>query len=281
MPHFDNSMQWYEHQRQTDLEARDASWKMLGPERGAFVDAMALAARCLDEVSDTAPIRDLVTKRKIAIAHHAFNLLWSAWDAALAGRYVAATGSWRSVADAYEFLLALHANPQLADSIGRTKVDVHTARRTVRDALEKLNPGQGKAWFQKREKAAKEFQAYSHISLESTNSGLAIEVDGDEKVALLRPGGMVSRLTLRQIALSLAASAHEFLIGLVTVFRGIPSVAALWSEVGLDMSQSHLERVGTEIASLHPPQGEIETLLLYQSVHNALTKSAGVESGGI
>ena len=172
-----------------------------------FAEFMGLTAGCLDAGFWVGKVDDLCSRRKIEFGNHAFNLLWSAWDEALCGRYDASRGHSRSIDECRDFLMALIADPNLAERLGDETKDIHLARRKIRDALDQYPAGKGKAFFEQLKNASHDVQALSHVCHEATSGALSvIEKDG-ETFGVVRPGGAVSGLTLRLQAIALASDA--------------------------------------------------------------------------
>ena len=267
-------MMWYEEQKKWDRESHSDSEQLLGVELDSFVHSMSMIAKCMDAVADSGVIREMEVARKLSFTNYAFNLLWSAWANAMNGRLDIATSSWRSTDEAPEFLMAFHANPQLATDVGFSQVKVSTARRAVRDALEAAQPGKGKEWFRRREQNAKDLQAFSHISVKVVDMALGIRLDNGKKVAVMRPGGIVGSLTLRPIAASITAAASELLVIVVTVFRDrTPAIATWWDNQGLDQNRKHMAKLADELSAMPRVSGQV-TRIDYVRVYAKQSQSS-------
>ena len=255
---------WYQHQKNWDAKSRRASELLLGAEGEVFARAMAATALCLDAVASTVP-QDLATKRKISLANHAFNLLWSAWDAVLTGRYDAAASQWRSIDEASDFLMALYADPSFAEQMGGPRMDLRAARRLVRKNLDKLEKGQGKAWLAQRLQTSKSVQPFSHVSLEATGVALAIGTQDGQKIGILRPGGVTSKWTLRLIASNLALAAVGQMMVVAVTFADVSGMESIWEDHVRGVSEKWAEAVSKELRAMNIPQGEIEKIVLVRS----------------
>jgi hypothetical protein len=198
---------WYKRQRARDDECRARSEGLLGSEKELFSEFMGLTASCLDAVFANGKFDDLVSRRKIEFGSHAFSLLCTAWDAALCGRYDAAHGHFRATAECCEFLMALIADPSIAERLGDRSKDIHLARRVVRDRLERGRLGAGRSYLASMQESAKGVQSFSHVCHEATAGVLAVTRTGGETVGVLRPGGAVSRFNLRLVAIQLSTRA--------------------------------------------------------------------------
>jgi len=262
-------MGWYEEQRRRDAESRALSESLLGMERQVFEEAMALMAECLDAVSASDWPDSLSTRRKIQYACHAFNLLWSAWDLMLAGRYGAARQLERSINESADFLEGLYIDPDLADRIPAGTKDLDTVRRTVQKALNRRGTGTGTEWLRQRQEWDKMFQASAHVSGEAT-SLLAVEVRGTAKTAYVRPRGVVAEPTLRLTANGLAAAADALLPAMVLAFTEVPDVNDLWERLP-SMCERHRSVLGSERQGLNYPSGEVDYLISVKSDEEVTT----------
>jgi hypothetical protein len=257
---------WYERQRQRDAESRALSESLLGPEKAMFAEFMGLTAGCLDAVFWSGRFEDLASKRKIEFGNHAFNLLWSAWDEALCGRYDASRAHFRSIGECRDFLMALIADPLLADRLGDRTKDIYLARRRIRDTLDQGKAGAGKAFFECLKKAADDVQELSHVCHNAAAGALpVIEKDG-ETVGVVRPGGTVSAVTLRLLAVQLALDA-ALLFGVLSA--GFIDVTELDDEVWRSAIRraEHLAReLGSELEGIRATvKGPISQLYFARS----------------
>jgi len=225
---------WYRRQRQRDAAARSKSEAALGPEGAAFREATSLLASCLDTAFATGA-DDLVTRRKTEFASHALNILWSAWDEALCGRFDASDAHSRSISESREFLLALYVRPALAEQLGRSQRDIDTARNAIRDAIAD-HGGPGKEFHARVTQAHKALQPLAHVTHEVTGGVLAVIRAENGAVGVLRPGGGVSTLSLRLQAIPLALDSLQLLGVAIAVFDVVPVGEELWNRA--------LERIG-------------------------------------
>jgi len=248
--------EWYESQRKRDSDAIASSESALGPEASVFADAMSVIARCLDAVFASDSIDNLVVKRKISVAHYAFNLLWSAWNEALAGRYQTATDHFRSIDEAPDFLTALHVDPALANELGAAQrsVKVERARRAVKDALRRVNQSKAGEWEATRLKQAKRVEPLSHVSVEALGQYLPVVTKDGQTLAVVRPGGMASNTTGRVVAIQLALHALQLLLSVTNAFIDVAGVRhSGW--VGLAEKSGRLAEVlGKELAGIGSPE---------------------------
>jgi hypothetical protein len=205
----EEALDWYRRQKARDQTSRDRSDSLLGHEKTIFLEAMDLMVKHFDAVL-TAPgahalLDDLAFKRKISLIHYGFNLLWSAWDETMAGRYQTAADHWRSIDECPDFLFALEINPPLADQMtDATTIKVETARKTIHKAL---NSGTESGHLMQQQKQHKDLQALSHVSVQSLGQHLPVREIGVERRSLVQLGGAVAPLTLRLHAIHLALSA--------------------------------------------------------------------------
>ena len=236
------SNQWYENQKTRDQESRELSESLLGPEKAIFIEVMCLLALRLDSVMATdyapGPLDELAFKRKISLAHYGFNLLWSAWDEALAGRYHTATNHWRSIDESSDFLLALEFNPQLADDMtDTTRVKIEAARRAIKKGLEQSGPAKIPDLVREMRNATQFLQDLSHISVSSLGQYLPVREKEGGLEAVVRLGGAVSQFMLRHVAISISISALKFLMDATGAFYDV-----VHAEHELEMNMLHKMR---------------------------------------
>lgn len=237
----DASHQWYERQKADDHRSRDRSESLLGLERAIFAEAMNLIVRLIDAVltADTAQDRlaDLAFKHKIALVNYGFNLLWSAWNEALAGRYHTATDHFRSIEECPDYLTALWLDPQLSDKwTDVRRLEINKARETIKKSLDMPRKGAGADLLKQMQDLAKSRHPLSHVSVQSLSQYLpAIEKDG-KRWLVVRLGGAVSRLTLRIVAIQVATSALELLSAALLAFDEI-------LEIELDLFQTTTAKI--------------------------------------
>ena len=251
----ERSIQWHENQKTRDQESRELSESLLGPEKAIFIEVMCLLALQLDSVMtvDKASglFDDLAFKRKISLAHYGFNLLWSAWDEALAGRYHTATNHWRSIDESSDFLLALEFNPQLADVMtDTTRVKIEAARQAIKKGLEQSGPAKTPDLVREMRNATQYLQDLSHISVSSLGQYLPVREKEGRLEAVVRLGGSVSPIMLRHVAISISISALKFLVDAMGAFHDVVPV-----EHELEMNM--LRKIGEFSAAL---RRELEAL---------------------
>jgi len=223
-----SSQAWYMIQKQRDIEATVISETALGAEKGVFVGSMALLARMLDAAFAEGLVHDLPTKVKIGVANHAFNLMWSAWINALAGRYDAAADHWRSIDESPDFLAALHLKPALAQDFLEGQVRLKMARKTIKDELNRLNEGAGEQWLG-QQKWRHIYNRFAHIDSPGVTGLLPISTEGVEPSVLVRPGGgVIHRWNLRAAALGLAESALNLLFWVAFAFQHVDEANQIW-----------------------------------------------------
>lgn len=225
---------WYERQRDRDRHARERSHSMLGPERDIFLEAMHLFVTHFDAVvtSDeiAALVDDLAFKRKVSLVHYGFNLLWSAWDEALAGRYQAAADHWRSIDECSDFITALEINPELADGMtDKRTIGIGRVRKAIQKALNDWEPGSGTDLLRQQQKLHKDLQPLSHVSVQSLGQYLPVNDIDSERRSIVRLGGVVSQLTGRLVAIHLASAASQLLTATLFGFQTVVEIEdQLW-----------------------------------------------------
>ena len=259
------SNDWYEHQKHSDAQSRKAAESILGPEANVFADSMAMIAHCLDIVAISGPPNDLPTKRKIGFAIHAFNLLWSAWDATLAGRYDAAASHWRSIEETPDFLMALYADPSCAERMGNQGWGVGKARQIVKKGMDKEEQGKGREWLASKLESSRGIQPFSHISLEAQGMALGIGTQAGKKIGVLRPGGVLAYPTLRLAAGHLAFDAVILLGAVAVAFSDVRGLEDLWEGRVRRLSQSWSDVISRELQSMNVPSGAMDSIVLLRS----------------
>jgi hypothetical protein len=228
---------WYMMRKELDREAVEASEGLLGVEREVFIQSMALLAEMLNAAFAGGLVRDLPTKMKIGVANHAFNLMWSAWQNALTGRYDAATDHWRSIDESPDFLAALQVNPSLAKEMLAGKVKIKTARTTIAKEINRLKAGEGNRWYE-RQKWRGIHNRFAHVDAPGTTAALPISSEGAEPSVLVRPGGgVIHPRNLRMMALYLAEVATNFTWWVTFAFQDINEVCEIWETRGREFNQ--------------------------------------------
>lgn len=211
-------------QRERDLASRQESESLLGREVGIFRESMGLIISLWDEVLSADSIderlKDLTLKHKLTVLHYGFNLLWAAWEEALAGRYQTATDHFRSIEECPDFLLALWLKPELSnDWTDRTSLNAKTARRTIADALKQ--PGAGSDLLRSMQIAATGVQAFSHVSVQSLGQALPLKEEEGGMRLLVRLGGEVSPISLTLVAAQIVNSTLQLLGAALLAFDDV------------------------------------------------------------
>jgi hypothetical protein len=228
-----DSRAWYQALKAIDKANRAKSEAWLGEEKDVFLQAMANVNAMLQAVFSEGEIKDLVAKVKAAIAQRAFDLLWSAWDEMLAGRYDAATEHWRSIFESPDFLKALHVEPSLAQEWMNGAIDVHTARRVINRALRDMGE-YDHATERHRDTAEydKMVQPFSHVTRESSVATLTVrESELGEPLAFMLGPDPSSRMA-RSMALYLAHEATVLLAACAFTFQDIETAGHAWERTG-------------------------------------------------
>ena len=241
------------------MESKHLSESLLGPEKQIFAETMELIARYLHDAVGTDRVDDLPTKRKVQVGTFGFNLLWTAWTEALAGRYDAASHLRRSIGEAPLYLWAIDSNPHLADEIGRRQIKVETIRRQIKKDLANLPGYAARSWIQEE---GKNDQPYSHVTVDAMNMALAVAIEDERKVATLRPGGAVSVLILRPLALELSSCALMLLGVLPLAFRHVDAVLNHWDQRGRQFVEQASAQVQKELDTLRTAPGEVEGIFV-------------------
>ncbi len=210
-------------QRERDLASRQESESLLGREVGIFRESMGLIISLWDEVLSADSIderlKDLTLKHRLAVLHYGFNLLWAAWEEALAGRYQTATDHFRSIEECPDFLLALWLKPELSnDWTDQTSLNAKTVRRTIAAALKQ--PGAGSDMLRSMRIAARGVQAFSHVSVQSLGQALPLKEEGGMRL-LVRLGGEVSPISLTLVAAQIVNSTLQLLGAALLAFDDV------------------------------------------------------------
>ena len=216
------SRQWYDRQNQRDRESCEKSEALLGPEQPIFHEEMSLLLGLSDAVIGADDINERLEsvnfRHKVAVVHYGYNLLWSAWKEALAGRYQTATDHLRSIEECPDFLMALWLNPALSEGwTDKSSLDIDTViRRTIKRGLDTAKTSAGTDLAKRMRKIAKDVQPLSHVSVQSLSKFLPLVESHGQRVLLVRLGGAVSETTLRLVCNQLAGSA-TYLLGVALV----------------------------------------------------------------
>lgn len=248
--HEGSGADWYEMQSTRDSQAAERSPRILGREGDVFVDAMALVYEMLKSVFAEGEIHDLPSKMKIGVANHAFNLLWSAWQNAMAGRNDACVDHWRSIDESPEFLAALQVNPRLARPMMDGKLKYKTALRTVIRERNRLQTGDGDRWAEEQ-KWRQVRHRFAHVDPVATMAALPIALEGSDASALVEPGGgVVEPRGLRRMCLYLAEAAVSLIWWVNFAFQDTSKVSEIWETKGREYNlraHSILKVCGAEI----------------------------------
>ena len=252
---------WYRHQRAFDAMARDSSEVVLGAEADIYAEAMGLTAQFIDATANRDDFNSLTVKRMLGAATHSFNLLCSAWDSTLTGRYGAAASHQRSINETPDLLKGLYIEPAFAEQMTGTESDVKRARRIVRDAYTRAGSPEAKTFISERQRHIKTLHPFSHLTFEAMGVALGIGVIGGQKVGVLRAGGAPAHKSLFGLARILALDAVE-LTGVVAVVLGEENVTAgpvpeLFRKAG--------RLIGDDLDQEEILTGEMERFLLVRS----------------
>ena len=254
------SREWYEYQRNSDDLARDSAESMLGAEFEAYTDAMSLIVECIDYALGANSANDLAERYKVGIAVHGFNLLWSAWDDALTGRFGVALGQGRIIYESTAFLTGLRSNPNLANEIESGQVKVKAALRAIRKAKNDESPGTGSQWFAEHTSGDSPLHDFAHFSRFAMKSGWGTVTRDGKVYGYARPGGVLTPHTLRRTACVLAGAANEFLHALVYALQDNENVQALWQSSGKAICERNLEEAREQMLRLRSPRGPLDFL---------------------
>jgi len=219
---------WYMIQKRRDIEAAEVSETVLGAEIGVFVGSMELLAEMLDAAFAGGTVHDLPTKMKLAVANHAFNLMWSAWVDTLGGRYDAASHHWRSIDESPDILGALQVKPELAKEVLHGRLKIGAARKTLGNELNRLEQGKGDDWLS-NQKWRHIHNRFAHIDGPAVSALLPISINDGESSVLLRPGGgVIHEWNLRASAASIAEAALNLLFWVAFAFQHVKQVEEIW-----------------------------------------------------
>ncbi len=216
---------WYRHQQEFDAMARDSSEAILGAEADIYAEAMSITAQFIDDTANRDDFNSLTVKRMLGAATHSFNLLCSAWDSMLTGRYGAATSHQRSINETPDLLKGLYMEPAFAEQMTGTDSDVKRARRIVRDAYSRAGSPEAATFISERQQHIKTLHPFSHLTFEAMGMTLGIGVIGGQKVGVLRAGGAPAHKSLIGVARILALDAVE-LAAVVAVVLGNEDVTS-------------------------------------------------------
>ena len=260
----DEITEWYQHHQRFDRQARAASERVLGRSGQVFVNSMERIATVLNRTPDSMSFEELATMRKLALATHAFNLLCSAWESMLVGRYGAAMAQRRSINETCELLDALLLEPSFAERMQGNQQDIKAARRIMRKGLkaQKQDPA---AWLDRQQEEMKKIQAYSHVSFEALNAGFGVGFVDGERIRVIRPGGSPAHHSLKIVSAMLALDS----VGLTTssdVALGMPDVGVSeWMGELQDFGENALKRVNEELDELGNTGVTVDQLVYVRS----------------
>lgn len=254
-------MDWYEYQWSSDASARLKARELLGPELAAFADAMSAMVTCL-EYAVEARYEDLAEKYKVGIAVYCFNLLCSAWDDAMTGRFGPARNQVRMITESHDFLVALVGRPGLAHELENGQVKVEAALRATRDALNEEKSGAGSTWFAERTSEKNPLHDFAHLTRFAIKSGWGTTRDDDKLNGFVRPGGVITKDTLRSTTIMLAVAANSFSKALVYAFPANEKIQAFWKSEGFVACESHLEELPKLDADLPSVMQPLDTLIV-------------------
>ena len=228
---------WYMMRKELDRQTLEEAEGVLGAEKEVFIEAMALLEEMLNAPFASGLVRDLPTKMKIGVANHAFNLMWSAWQNILAGRYDAATDHWRSIDESPDFLAALQLNPSLAKVMLIGKAKIKTARTTIKKELNRLKAGEGNRWYGEQ-KWRHIHNRFAHVDAPGTTAALPIMGEDSELSVFVRPGGgVIHPRNLRMMALYLAEAATNFTWWVTFAFQDTSGVCEIWETRGREFNE--------------------------------------------
>ncbi len=196
--------------------SRESSERVLGDAADLFAEAMRLTASYIDATAERDDFESLRVKRMLGWAAYSFNLLVSAWDSMLTGRYAAAAGHQRSINETPDILKALYMDPDFADRMRGTKEDIKKARQIVRDAYASDGKPEAKTFIESRRRELQPLHKFSHLTFQAVGIGLGIGIYEGEKIGVIRAGGAPANHSLRAMARVITLDAVE-LAGVVAV----------------------------------------------------------------
>src|SRR5450759_4723262 len=169
---------------------------------------MALIDGSLQLVRSAGPLTDEATQAKVIVANHGFNLLCSALDDALVGRYDSATSHWRSIREAPRFLMALQLDPNLSKKMMRGQLKIETALLTIeREFNVDKYPGADLRWVDAAQRELDHLQPFSHIHLRIASAGFPLQDTAGMRVQNVAPGGALAVDALLSNVLALVDAA--------------------------------------------------------------------------
>jgi hypothetical protein len=244
---------WLQGRQDTDANVREESRPYVVRELRIFAEAMALIDGSLQLVLSAGPLTDEATQAKVIVANHGFNLLCSALDDALVGRYDSATSHWRSIREAPRFLMALQLDPNLSKKMMRGQLKIETALLTIeREFNVDKYPGADLRWVDAAQRELDHLQPFSHIHLRIASAGFPLQDTAGMRVQNVAPGGALAVDALLSNVLALVDAAIYLATSALFAFSPVhPAVQAL----GVDHGFESLARCRTEITEIAREQG--------------------------
>ena len=239
---------WYYERLSDDAKAKAIAEEIYGVERQIFSEALGRLQDVLEQALGDG-MSDELEMGKLAIANHAFGLLWSAWSEASAGRYSAATHHWRSIEEAPQYLKALTVEPTALERFRKGQLRISEINRIIKRALEAEKRGAGEEWSGHRGYHS-HVQPLSHISRETTEGTLPLLWDDKGPRAVIKfGGGLHYDLHLRRIACALTDLALSLLTASIFAFKDNSEIGELWTETRdfIDQGQGKLRGVAKEL----------------------------------
>jgi hypothetical protein len=230
---------WYEAALTREGARRDAARSILGDEQLVFAWAIERIAAILDAVCAGRSISDKPTKAKLAIAHGAYSLLWSAWLEALSGRLGAALDHWRSIGESPDFMKAIHAFPDLGIAFFDGRLRPKAVRQRLREIrAREESKASASSWHTSRSAEEKMVESFSHVTANSMIVTMPLEFSSDDgPLAYVREG--FDATAKRAVFQYLAAQAMVVHWTCVEVFADRTAIAALCTDEAKSF-RSHL-----------------------------------------
>src|SRR5581483_795267 len=225
---------WYAAMQEKDSLTRHRSETELQHEMAVFLVASNSCVWILDWVMRQ-PVNDEAEKAKLAFGTHAYNLMWSAWNSMLCGRYDVALHSTRSIEECMDFVLAIVAEPSLVEKLSGGKLEIGDARRKIKLELERLREGAGEQW-EKKIKGHWIQHKFAHATLPAIRSTVTIETP--ERVLISPGGGLIDIFKLRSIAVVLAEVVLDLTRTLAVGFQTEVDISSWWTAEGDAFNQT-------------------------------------------
>ena len=230
-------------------------------EADIYAEAMGITAQFIDATPNRDDFNSLTAKRMLGAATHSFNLLCSAWDSMLTGRYGAAASHQRSINETPDLLVALYTDPGFADRMSGKSEDMNEVRRILRDAHSRAGNPEAKTFIDDRRKQLKPLHVFSHLTFEATGIGLGVGVLDGKKVGVLRAGGAPSERSLVGMARILALDAVELAATVAVVLADDDLEHGSVNSLVLRTKTAFDEQLNQDDL----PDGEIDKLFLLRS----------------